>query len=426
MKKFLFWILIIFIFIGNASLLFFENSIDNYFYSISITSLFYLLLILLLRKTELSSKNIFAVIMVIFVLKILAIDIAPIGTDDHYRYLWDGKVITNGINPFKYTPNSPELNHLHSDLLPSAVSYNHLKTIYFPLSQAAFTFAYFISGESIIGLKIILLITDLLITVGLFLLLTKFKINLKYSLIYILSPLIFYQYFIDAHIDLLGIMFFLFAMYFKNDKKVFAALLLGASLAVKPTFLIALPIFFFYERGLKNKIVWATIPIIFLVITFIPFAIDTNPFDSLMNYTKNWVFNGAGFNFLALFLDVNSTIRIALLLIFVLIYLLILIFNRSVLSSIYYSMIALFLLSPVVHPWYITWLIIPLILNFRMSGIVFLSTIALSFYTVLVYQKSGVWQDYNLVLFLEYIPVIVLLCYEFYKSEFFKKKFTQI
>ena len=85
--------------------------------------------------------------------------------------------------------------------------------------------------------------------------------------------MIFFQFFIDVHIDLLGIMFFLFALIFYKEKKVISALLLGASLAVKPTLLIALPILFFYEHELKTENIWAVIPILFLTISFIPFAI---------------------------------------------------------------------------------------------------------------------------------------------------------
>ena len=418
MKKFLLWILILLIFIGFTSLLFLKRSIENYFYLVTASSLCYLFALVLLRKIELNSKSIFLIALLFLVIKILSINILPIGTDDYYRYLWDGKVMTNGINPFEFAPNSSELNHLNSDLLPEAVTFKHLKTIYFPFSQAAFAVAYFISMESIIGLKIILILTDLLITIGLFYLLRKFNINVKFALIYILSPLIFFQFFIDAHIDLVGIMFFLFALYYFKDKKFISALLLGASLAVKPTFLITLPIFFFYEKEFRQKIIWAIIPLLFLAVTFIPFAFGANPFDSLMNFTQHWVFNGAGFNFLAIFLEGNLNIRITLLIIFVIFYFFILLFNRDILSAIYYSLFILFLLSPVVHPWYVTWLIIPLILNFRMSGVVLLSSVTLSFYTVMIYQQTGLWQEYNWVIIIEYIPVIAFLYYEFYKSDF--------
>lgn len=397
-------------------LLFFQPDIQGYFYTITYASVFYLIAIAIIGKIEISFNKIIQIIFIILLLKIIAIFYLPIGSDDYYRYLWDGKVTANGINPFQFSPNATELNNLHSDQLPEKVSYPHLKTIYFPLSQAAFLIAHYLSGETATGLKIILLISDILITIGLFILLRKFKIDIKYILIYLLSPLIFSQFFIDAHIDLLGIMFFVFTLSFYKENKLFAALMFGASLAVKPTFLVLLPIFFFAEKKFQKKMIWALIPIVFLIVTFIPFSINTNPFESLINFSKNWYFNGLGFNIIKVFISSNITIRILLLIIFLVIYTFILIFNKNLFSSIYYSLLILFLLSPVAHPWYVTWLIIPLIVNFRMSGLVFLSTISLTFYTVVTYQHTGMWKEYNSILLFEYIPVIVFLLYELYKA----------
>lgn len=425
-KTIFFYLSIILIFFSITIQLFFNDDIQIYFITITFTSFLYLLSIILLKEIKINFYHIFILVAFTFLFKLTYIQISPIGSDDYFRYLWDGKVIANGINPFKYSPNSIELNHLHSNLLPDTVTFDNLKTIYFPLSQTAFLIAYYIGGESILGLKILLLIIDILLTLGLFLLLKKYKSDFKYVLIYTLSPLVFYQFFIDAHIDLIGIMFIVFMFYFYEDKKVLSALSLGASLAVKPTFLFAIPILFFSEKNIKNKMLWVAIPIVFLAISFVPFSIDANPFISLVNFTKHWVFNGAVFNFISLFVDVNQTIRIILLIIFSIYFSLILIFNKSIVSSIYYALLGLLLLSPVVHPWYAAWLIIPLALTKRLSGIIFLSTISLTFYTVSIFQRTGVWQEFSLILIIEYIPVIILIFYEFFKSQFFKKYFTNL
>ena len=87
---------------------------------------------LLIQRVEISLTKIIQIIFVILLLKIIAIIYLPIGSDDFYRYLWDGKVLANGINPFQYVPNSMELSYLHSDILPKMVSYPNLPTIYFP------------------------------------------------------------------------------------------------------------------------------------------------------------------------------------------------------------------------------------------------------------------------------------------------------
>lgn len=417
-KRKLIYIFLVLILFNYSWFIIFDHSVESYFYTISISSAFYLVSVLLLNRVDVEIKYIFWIIAVFFIFKILALGILPVGSDDYYRYLWDGKLLVNGINPFQYPPNSMNLMHLHSDLLPAQVTYPEIKTIYFPLSQVAFATAYLICGESIGGLKIIILLSDILITIGLFLLLKRFAINFKYVLIYAASPLIFYQFIIDAHIDILGIMFLLFSIYFLKDKKLLSALLLAASLMVKPTFLIAVPIFFLHEKKFNDKMKMALVPIVLLGISFIPFAFDTNPFDTLINYTRHWSFNGAAFNLLTIFFSNTFTIRLILLITFALIYLLLLMYYTNVLPLLYYSLIFFLLLSPVVHPWYAAWLIVLLAVYPRLSGLTYVSLISLTFYTVMVYQTKGIWKDYTLILLFQYIPVITLLIYEL----FFDKK----
>ncbi len=419
-KRKLLIFVIVLILAGYTSFIFVDSSIESYFLTNLIASFLYLFACLLILRAEIKLNEIIWITFAFLLIKIIAIGIEPVGSDDYYRYLWDGKVLVNGINPFQYPPSSEGLNHLHSDLLPAKVTYPHIKTIYFPLSQSAFAFAYLIGGETVWGLKIVILISDIFLTIGLFFLLKRMKINFKYGLIYILSPLIFYQFFIDAHIDILGICFFLFSIYFMNDRKIISSIFLGASLMVKPTFIIALPILFFYEKGGFSKINRLLIPLILLAFSFIPFSFSANPFDTLMNYSRHWSFNGAAFNLFTSFIEDTFVVRIILLLIFGGLYIGIVRYSTNVISALYYSMVFLLIFSPVVHPWYAAWLIVLLVIYPKLSGITFISFISLTFYTVMIYQTKGAWNEYPLILLIEYIPVVVLLVYELW-SEVYKK-----
>jgi len=80
---------------------------------------------------------------------------------DAYRYIWDGKVQANGINPYVYTAHDARLDFLHSPLLPAAMNHADLKTIYFPLSQWIFYSCYQLSGEALWGYKAVLLIAEI-------------------------------------------------------------------------------------------------------------------------------------------------------------------------------------------------------------------------------------------------------------------------
>src|SRR5215510_14357203 len=39
----------------------------------------------------------------------------PYLSSDVYRYIWDGRVQANGINPYRYIPSAPELEYLRDD-----------------------------------------------------------------------------------------------------------------------------------------------------------------------------------------------------------------------------------------------------------------------------------------------------------------------
>jgi hypothetical protein len=61
----------------------------------------------------------------------------PVLSDDLHRYLWDGRVQLAGIDPYAYAPSAPELAPLGgADSL--AINYRHLPTIYPPFAEWIF------------------------------------------------------------------------------------------------------------------------------------------------------------------------------------------------------------------------------------------------------------------------------------------------
>jgi predicted neutral ceramidase superfamily lipid hydrolase len=91
--------------------------------------------------------------------------------------------------------------------------------------------------------------------------------------------------------------------------------------------------------------------------------------------------------------------------------------KKSFLDKIYFAVVLLMIFSPVVHPWYIAWVLVTAVITGKWSGIYFASAASLTSLTVLNYQINGIWKDYLPVQFIEYVPVIIWLAYEFAKSE---------
>lgn len=405
-----FFFLLFFLFLSNF------QPIINYTIVYLSSSLIFIILCFLIFKTDFSNKNIFILITLSLILRIIFISVQPIGSDDYYRYLWDGKVIANGINPYKYSADAEELTNLHSEVLPSKVNHANLKTVYPPLSIIIFYFSYILFGESYIGIKIFLLLFEIITFISLYLILKKLKFPLKNILIYALCPLPIFQFFIDAHVDGFGISLLALSILFYLDKKIDLSLIFtGLSICIKPVGILLLPIYFLNERNLKEKIKVVVIPILTCGIFYLPFIFTGKVFEALTNFTVNWTFNGFIFDLLNFILNDNQKTRFICGIIFLIIYLLIIFSKQKLLDKIYLSIFFLLIFSPVVHPWYAVWLAVLLPFIPKKSGIAFTGLISLTVFTILIYQTTSVWNDYIFILLLEYLPVVFIFVREFYK-----------
>ncbi len=386
------------------------------------TSLLYLFISGQIFKTEIPSKNIYLFIFLAFLLRLSFLTTTPIGSDDVYRYMWDGKIQSGGVNPYLYAPNDEHLKPYHSDLLPKALNFREMKTIYFPLSQWLFYAGYKLSGESVWGYKLLLFLFELLTLGGLFQLLKKLKIDKKYSLLYVLCPLPIFQFAIDAHLDGFGLPLLIFSLFFYLDnKKILAMILLGFSLSIKPIGLLLIPIFFLNERNIVDRIRMVLIPLMAFFAQFIFYIFSTNPFEALFIFTKNWYFNGFVFNLLNSVFSNNQTSRLICGILLALSLVPVYFSKRELIEKIYFAVLFLMIFSPVVHPWYITWVAVLLPFAKKQSGIYFVAASSLTAITILNYQLSGIWKDYWFVLIIEYVPLLFLLFLEITKTTFINK-----
>jgi alpha-1,6-mannosyltransferase len=362
---------------------------------------------------EFRPKSVLLLVVAALLVRISFIALQPIGSDDVYRYMWDGRVQAAGINPYLYTPSAAELNSLHSPLLPASVNHPDMKTVYFPLSQWIFALCYLLSGEAIWGYKLILLMSECAVMILLFFLTKRLRLPTKYLLLYALCPLPIVQFAVDAHLDGLGLPLLLLGiLLFLSKRPVSALVMMGLSISVKPVGLILLPIFFLQEKGWRSKGLVLLIPGAILLAQFLPYLTSSNPFEGLSIFAEHWTFNGVMFEVVNLFFRDNQPSRLLCAGLLIASLLFVYFSRREILTKIYLSIVLLFLMSPVVHPWYITWLAVILPLVSRWSGLVFVSTVSLTSFTILTYKLTGSWEQYPLVLAAEYLPVLILLIAE--------------
>lgn len=154
----------------------------------------------------------------------------PIQEVDIYRYLWDGSVVANGQNPYRFSPHQV-LTGLRSAQIPPSldelvklrdrsnaiqetlqrVHFGELITVYPPVSQAVFGLAALVVPERaslyqrVLTMKVILTLFDM-ITVGLLLILLRHMgRHPGWAMLYAWSPLVLKECANSGHLDSIAV-----------------------------------------------------------------------------------------------------------------------------------------------------------------------------------------------------------------------------
>ena len=226
-----------------------------------------------------------------FLLRGVLLFSVPNFSEDIYRFIWDGRLINAGINPFNYKPSHYFQHQLLPDILTPEL-YNKLNskeyfTVYPPVCQGIFAFAVWLFPKSIYGSTLVIKSFLLASEIGTLLLLKKLLPNPKKVLIYALNPLIIIELCNNAHFEAAMIFFFLLSIYFlqkaQNTVHIdsFSESVSTTSLYIKSAFTFALSIaskmlplmllpFFIKRLGFKKSIYYFISIGIWLIILFSP------------------------------------------------------------------------------------------------------------------------------------------------------------
>ncbi len=355
-------------------------------------------------------------------------------SQDFYRFIWDGELVRNFINPYLTTPNTlipqpdliiPNAEQLHQGM--GSLSAKHFSN-YPPLNQLLFALATFLSGKSIfgavIGLRSIIILAD----VGIFYFGRKLlkKLNRSPHLIfwYFLNPLILIELTGNLHFEGVMLFFFVWSIYLLAiNKWQWAGVVLACSISIKLVPLLFLPLFLKHFSFKKSIIFYAIIGITSLVL-FAPFYSS----EFIANYSKtiglwfsNFEFNSSVWNlvkYIGIQLDakpweliktygkITPILTITMVLLFTF-------FRRNqdlrtLLSSMLWILTLYYFLSATVHPWYIIFLVLLSIFTNLRYALAWSLVVILSYFA---YSQT----DFNENLYLitiEYILVLGCIIYE--------------
>jgi len=192
-----------------------------------------------------------AVFAVAVALRLAAVAGPPLTSDDLYRYSWDGRVQLSGTDPYRYSPDAPQLGGLREKWLwpdvagcakldrpegCTRVNRPMVRTIYPPVAEAWFTVVYRVAG---IGAhhkawQVAGLLGDVALVGLLPMVLRAWKKDERWSALYALSPVPVLEVVNNGHIDGLAALFVVLALLaVARRHPVWAGACLGVATAVK-------------------------------------------------------------------------------------------------------------------------------------------------------------------------------------------------
>lgn len=319
----------------------------------------------------------------------------PSLSDDIFRYLWDGRVFAAGINPYLYPPASEFLTFLQDGVIYPDINHPELPTIYPPAAQFFFLVAYVVF-DSVWGFKLLIVVVDLFLGWILIRLLQLDQKCEKGVLVYLWHPLVIVEGAGSGHMDFLGIMLLMLALwlwYMQRNKG--AILALGTAVMTKFLPVVFVPALVRWsERWFPlNWRLFLLLPLV-VVAGYIPFVALGGPlWGSLGTYAANWEFNSPVFWFLRTVLGDGFLARKALAGLFISIVCLVSFLRLPPLKFGFIVMACFTLLTPTLHPWYLVWLIPFLVFYPKSAWIAFSLVIVLSYEVLIDYRTLGVWLE---------------------------------
>ncbi len=366
----------------------------------------------------------------------------PVLEDDFNRYLWDGAVVSQGINPYAHAPiaatesedgGPPAMVALaaESGRIAERINYPALRSIYPPVAQAAFALAYRLEPWSLEVWRAVLMAFDLA-TLGLLLaLLRRLGRSPLWVVLYWWNPLVVKELFNSAHMDALVIPFVLGALWLATrGRNVWAsgALALAAGVKLWPVLLLPIVLRPLLGHGAKLAAALAAfaLPLGLMAVPVIVAGLDVT--SGFVAYGGSWQANDALFMALAwlagALLDLvgagsDAADGLSRMLVGLAVVGLALALNRTVAEEpaelCRRSMIivaALFLLGPTPFPWYYAWLV-PLLVLVPVTSLLALTALLPLYYLRFYFDARGQAVIFdNGVVWLEYLPVLALLARE--------------
>jgi len=399
----------------------------------------------------------YLLVLIAFLFRLVFLLAIPNLSQDFYRFIWDGRMLLNGVNPYLNTVTSfiargvypvAQAQELYMGM--GELNAGHY-TNYPPINQFCFFIAALFSSKSILGSAIVFRLLIICADFGTLYFGKKILENLNLSVynifLYLLNPFIIIELTGNLHFEAVMIFFLIWSLYLLQvGKWRWSACVLALSISVKLMPLIFLPLFLKYFvfksnsiksfswSGLKELLTFYGVTLGVTLLLFLPFFSTnfiSNYSQTVMLWFQNFEFNASlyyvarsiGYMFRG-YNEIAIIGKITPVLVFLCIVLMALFYKTKSMAGLIAAMLLglsfYFFTTTTVHPWYIATLLILSVFTSYKFPLIWSFVIILSYLAYINIDKAD--KSENLIIIaVEYLIVYGALIYDFTQIKASKK-----
>ena len=178
-----------------------DNRLEIFVALEALGALIYFAAVALVRSGPLPGRAVWVVLTLGALMRVLPLVNPPFLSSDLFRYVWDGRVQAQGINPYRYLPAAPELAFLRDKAIYENTNRSEeAPTIYPPAAQLIFA-AIGQAWSSVYGVKLAMLLFEAVAVAALLPLLRQAGLPGAQVLIYAWNPLPVWEFAGNGHVD---------------------------------------------------------------------------------------------------------------------------------------------------------------------------------------------------------------------------------
>lgn len=279
--------------------------------------------------------------------------VEPTLSDDVYRYVWEGRVLAAGGNPYRQAPADPALAKWRDAEIHPRVNHPELATIYPPLAELGFA-AVARWSPTVLAMKLWITLHDLALVALLAWWAARRTGSALPALAYAWNPLVIAEYAGQGHHDPTGLVWLVAALALSRERKRLSAVALAVGALVKVFPIVALP-FLWRDWSRSARMIAVTL----LALGFGVFAWQTTGADSgLRAYAATWANNELFFHYLQAALGDPRLARAMAVLAVGVVVVALVASKHEPAQATRWSLRAALLAGPVLHPWYLGWALV--------------------------------------------------------------------